>query len=302
VSRNEQESASFELFLDTICNTFGGVVFLAILLAIMIQTRSIVNTKQPNERTSTPNQIRAALSELESISREQQELKNAIALLPVREANNEDAQFTELAETARAAEAILSETLGRQVEKSRDLGSLLAKNKTLENENELVPEIVQAAETKVSEQEAGLQRLIASKEQAVQVARVRESGAASFLLLVSGREVYLARKPSLFGQGFNEDQVSTSVQLDSGIQIRPKVSTGWSRQSAEGKRKFREIIEDAREAGMTLTIAIWPDSYQDFDELRKEMMDANIFFQLWPQAESEILKVYLGTGGTSFVQ
>lgn len=302
MSKNEQASASFELFLDTICNTFGGIVFLAILLAIMIQTRSIVNTEQPDERKSTPDQIRAALAELESISREQQNLKQAIATLPEREVSVEDAEFTELAETARAVEAILSETQQRQLAKARDLGSLLAENKGLEEENEIVPLMVQAAETKVREQEAGLQRLIASKEQAVQVARVRESGAASFLLLVRDREVYLARKPSLFGRGFNEDQVSTSVQLDSGIQIQPKVGTGWSRQSAEGKRKFREIIDDAKQAGMTLTIAIWPDSYQDFDELRQEMLDANMFFQLWPQAESEILTVYIGTGGTSFVQ
>lgn len=302
MSKNEQASASFELFLDTICNTFGGIVFLAILLAIMIQTRSIVNTEQPDERKATPDQIRAALAELESISREQQDLKQAIATLPEREVSMEDAEFAELSETARALEAILSETQQRQLAKTRDLGSLLAENKALEEKNEIVPLMVQAAETKVREQEAGLQRLIASKEQAVQVARVRESGAASFLLLVRDREVYLARKPSLFGRGFNEDQVSTSVQLDSGIQIRPKKGMGWSRQSAEGKRKFREIIQDARQAGMTLTIAIWPDSYQDFDELRQEMMDANMFFQLWPQAESEILTVYIGTGGTSFVQ
>lgn len=302
MSKNDQASASFELFLDTICNTFGGIVFLAILLAIMIQTRSIVSTEQPDDRQATPDQIRSAVSELEALAREQSELLDALALLPEPKADTEDREFTELSETAKAAEAIYAETLQRQLVKSRQLGVLLAANRELADENKLVPQMVQAAKSEVIEVEASLERLIASKEQAVQVARVRASDAPSMLLLVYNGNVFLARKPSLFAQGFNKNQVSTSVQADSGIQVIPKAGTGWSRKTAEGRREFTELIREANQSGMTITIAIWPDSYQDFDLLREEMVDANIFFQLWPQADSEILTVYLGTGGTSFVQ
>lgn len=44
--RRSSSSSSFELFLDTICNTFGGILFIAILIAIQI--------RQTEERIETP--------------------------------------------------------------------------------------------------------------------------------------------------------------------------------------------------------------------------------------------------------
>ncbi len=38
--RKRETPSSLELFLDTICNTFGGIVFLAILLSIIVQNRT----------------------------------------------------------------------------------------------------------------------------------------------------------------------------------------------------------------------------------------------------------------------
>jgi hypothetical protein len=300
--KKNQASDSFELFLDTICNTFGGIVFLAILLAIMIQTRSIVSTEQPDDRNASPDQVREAVSELESLAREQQELQQAISTLPEPNVNPKDIELADLIEEAQAAEKIAAETMQRQLAKSRELGMLLASNGALEQENEEVPKVVKSAKAKVDEQEESLKQIIASKEQPIQIARVRASGAASVLLLVSDHQVYLARKPSLFGQGFNEDHVSTAIQADSGIQVIAKTGKGWSRNSAEGRAEFRDVIQSARREGMTLTLAIWPGSYQDFADLRQEMVDANVFFQLWPQAETETLTVYIGGGGSSFVQ
>ncbi len=43
--RRTGQASSLDLFLDTICNAFGGIMFLAILLSVLVQNR----TKQPSE-------------------------------------------------------------------------------------------------------------------------------------------------------------------------------------------------------------------------------------------------------------
>lgn len=39
MSRRKSEDSSLELLLDTMCNTFGGVMFIAILLSVMVSIR-----------------------------------------------------------------------------------------------------------------------------------------------------------------------------------------------------------------------------------------------------------------------
>ena len=48
----EEDSSSLELLLDTMCNTFGGVMFIAITLAVVLFSRNALKNQQtPEERT-----------------------------------------------------------------------------------------------------------------------------------------------------------------------------------------------------------------------------------------------------------
>ena len=46
--RRRDQTDGLELFLDTICNTFGGIIFLAILVAILSQTQGMMNQDNPD--------------------------------------------------------------------------------------------------------------------------------------------------------------------------------------------------------------------------------------------------------------
>ena len=41
MSRRHAEESSLDLLLDAMCNTFGGVMFIAILLTVMISIRGL---------------------------------------------------------------------------------------------------------------------------------------------------------------------------------------------------------------------------------------------------------------------
>ncbi len=59
--RNSSDDGSLDLLLDTICNTFGGVLFISLLVVILLNMSS-------NEAASTPPEeaTQAELSNWES--------------------------------------------------------------------------------------------------------------------------------------------------------------------------------------------------------------------------------------------
>lgn len=53
-----EENSSLELLLDTMCNTFGGIMFIAILLVILCSMTDFANQKEKNIQSNmTPQQV-----------------------------------------------------------------------------------------------------------------------------------------------------------------------------------------------------------------------------------------------------
>ena len=91
------------------------------------------------------------------------------------------------------------------------------------------------------------------------------------------------------------------VSADSGIQVRPKTGTGWNLTSPQSQTEINNILKNANSDSNSITVAIWPDSFGEFAQLREMMIAEKTLYQLWPQSAGEIFKVYIG-GGQSSVQ
>jgi hypothetical protein len=62
--RRQEEVSSLELLLDTMCNTFGGVMFIAISLAVMLSMRSAVNAV-PADTSAEIRAVQQRIAELQ---------------------------------------------------------------------------------------------------------------------------------------------------------------------------------------------------------------------------------------------
>ena len=62
--RRQEEDSSLELLLDTMCNTFGGVMFIAISLAVMLSMRSAVNAV-PADTSAEIRAVQQRIAELQ---------------------------------------------------------------------------------------------------------------------------------------------------------------------------------------------------------------------------------------------
>lgn len=72
MSRKNSEDSSLELLLDTMCNTFGGVMFIAILLSVMISIRGSAKSEP------VPDQKEKIAEVKQQITRLQKELEDFI--------------------------------------------------------------------------------------------------------------------------------------------------------------------------------------------------------------------------------
>lgn len=66
MSRRHSEDSSLELLLDTMCNTFGGVMFIAILLSVMVSIRGQKQSEPVPDQTEKIAEAKAQISRLQT--------------------------------------------------------------------------------------------------------------------------------------------------------------------------------------------------------------------------------------------
>ena len=65
MSRKREEESSLELLLDTMCNTFGGVMFIAILLSVTISINGAKQTPQVADPEEKITQVKQSITTLQ---------------------------------------------------------------------------------------------------------------------------------------------------------------------------------------------------------------------------------------------
>ncbi len=293
--RQTTDNNSFDLFLDTICNTFGGIIFLAILLAILIQTRAIVKT--PEQRDESPpsvQEVHDAISRLDEVKSAYAAIAAALENLPPVELSEDDSKFKVLLQQRESVQKRLTESINEQATHTELLATQIAENSKLMQEIAEVPRRIQEAESKLDEKNEEFQTLVSKRQTTVRLPRVRDSAAASALLLLKDSQFHLATSSPRSRQ-FEDQYVTTQTKLGGGTTIKPRVGKGWDPNDP----RLAQMIEDVRSRGHVVTIAVWPESFGDFKVIKGMLIQNQVPYQLWPQQTGEDLTVYFGSGQSS---
>jgi len=300
--RSEPDATSFDLFLDTICNTFGGVVFLAILLALMIQTRAVLKSDDTTaDQRPTPDEIRDSIHQLDLLASQHATLAAALENTPLQVRSTDDSRMIELSQQVSQSETELAQQNQANAASTKALGEMTASNADLDAENKQIPVAVAVAQQQVKEGENRYVSAAQAKQESLRLPKTRESNAASYLILFKSDRIYLARRPSFIGDSFNADHVTTNKLPGGGTEVIPVASAGWDTGSSSGSSQIMSLISDAARGRNIVTIAIWSDCFDKFDSLREAMINQNVPYQLWLQQDGEDLVIFFG-GGASRIQ
>ncbi len=295
---SELGSGSLDLFLDAVCNTFGGIVFMAIMLAVLIQTRAIPTVPETAEETPpSAAELRQIVTQLDDATTSHAELARALDQTPPLTSSTDGQEYQDLLALQQSLQAELSGRTQRQLAAARQVAAQMGENAALQAEVEAIPAAVNAAQNQLAAAQAMYRSVIENRQTTLRLPRVQSSDAPSALLLVTAGCVFVARSAAGVGDRFLRDQVQVTKTFTGGFQLKPRPGSGWP----VADPRVADLVAGARRRGSILTIAIWPDSFESFAELKSLMIENGVQYRLWPQAAGEVLTVFLG-GGTSSVQ
>ncbi len=297
--RNREPTDSLELMLDTICNTFGGIVFLALLVCIL--SKNVVhNRRSQADQDETTLQSAHLSRQLRQMTEEDDRLAQAIA-----------------------QQQQLLEAFAGQGRSTDDTKKLLEHIQTVQRQIEVLEQSVRSVSDKKSQIESEIARLneqsksltadLAAKNASIAtqndraVIKMRTPMARTTFkrqvpLLLSKGKIYQPisidrngfsdGRSAGFATALDDDELTTAeLARCPGVDaLQEPQATTWRRgltRSLSGDRHY-------------ICLAVWPDSYDAFVKLRDQLIDDGYEYQLMLMEADDVIT--FGNSGPGQVQ
>ncbi|MGB7328868.1 MAG: hypothetical protein WBD31_28575 [Rubripirellula sp.] len=281
------DESSFDLFLDTICNTFGGIVFVAILLAVLIQTRARVAAPDQLDRALSPRQVRELIQKLDELTAQHDSLVQVVSRLPQRQSQEDDRELNDLRKELKSLNTNCDGAISALAAGSRELAEQMSANAELDRDNRQIPSDLSQAKADLASAKEKVSDLLAKKQTVLTLPRERSTDADEILTLLDYSNFFVAKMPSSSSRQFNSDQVIATRLLGGGVQINSRPGKGWDIDDD----RVDALLHDAKRNGNFLTIAVWPNSYEQFADLKAKLIRTGVAYRLWPRAAEEELVI-----------
>lgn len=298
--RRTTSADSLELLLDTICNTFGGVLFIAILVVILLRMTGESEEETPVP-TVAPEHFQQQQNRLASLTAE-------LALL--REARAGQQRLAEqFAEQEVRAQIVVRNDLQEsfdqlQLEYSQQLAVNVEATQKIEEtrqENVQTFENLDLAETKADQLRQQLSEEREARVQEMRTPVVRSSGFRQEigLILRYGR-MYVWHRYARDGTrlGLNTDEFVVVGTEGSALITSPKPTAGVPVEDSPLSRgKIRERLSHFSPRSCVMAVVVRPDSYGHFSVLRDVLLDEGLEYRLMPMDEEGKVADRGGVGG-----
>jgi hypothetical protein len=284
--RDSGESDSLELLLDTICNMFGGVLFIAMLLAVLTGVKGEGIAKSEGVGSiAEASDLRARLIQLEhEVPRLEAAVLNLRSRQPTESMNIGaiSARLDEDLEQAVSRLAKARETLESLESRNRDFDSQLSaaadQSSLIKRSNDELKELI-ASEQKSKIADARLPVTRRTEKFPLQ------------LILKNGRIYEVYRFDPENGITVNTADVTSKAIGDKSL-ITPRSDAGFPPTSNLARHpRWRSIVAHRPANKYFLYVMVYPDSFDVFRSLRVESMRAGYEYELviLPPAQQVIL-------------
>lgn len=290
--RSAATSDSLDLLLDAICNTFGGILFIALLVVLLLQFnsdhRSEPMTSGPTISEQEFEQIQRELAMRHEELRRLRELRRGqqqtlAALVPdsldqlIQEYERISRQRDELRESA---EQLLRELAQR----TQQVQNIQTRLQQLEMD-------LTSARREVAELQDQAEQERATRRQEMRTPVVRNSATKSSvgLVLQYGR-LYLWHRYDQFGArlGLNDAEFVVIGEDAAGFRTTPIPTAGVPLDGTpESNRQIRDRLRQFSPIRNYLTVVVRPDSHGAFKHLRTAMMESGFDYRLMPTSNED---------------
>ncbi|MGQ9823068.1 MAG: hypothetical protein ACUVQK_14500 [Thermogutta sp.] len=293
--RREATGDSLELMLDTICNAFGGIVLITMLLAVLIRNSATSRAKEAEDALKRLT----AIAEYERRAAEVQELEESVEALRRAEGNLPQ-QMAELAREKRELEEREREIR----ERIEDLAEQERRFTTQQAElQKNVEDLQKEIERKRRDLKAKTEELASVKARAtfsISLPRERQRTAGGPALILRYDRVYVWHEYDSQGsrRGLNVAEFVVLSEDSQGIHVTPRPEKGIpiARENAAA------IVDRLRQcrAGNDLDIGLWPDTFDTWPVFREAVVKGGFRYRVLLMGEEG--RLYDRGGEENFVQ
>ncbi len=301
--RQTDDNASLDLLLDTICNTFGGVLFISMLVVVLLSTSPAASTTlaPPDEKVEADlinwekqlADTRREMTSLRAALAAQREMAKAVLDPNIRELLEERRQ-QQLQRTNQEDDKLrlLQDVSLAQIEINRIAGLMAELTRAM-----------QTAAKNLQRADEQLQQEVALRTRSAKLPRMRRTKKEPVLMFLrNGRLTsYHAQQPdgSLAANPLEVEERKDGA----GFFLQPRKNAGLvvepgniaPAEVAKIEKKIRGFDAEKH----FIAIIVWPDSFASFSAVKDALVRAKFEYRLIPFAENA--KAYLGEGADEWL-
>jgi hypothetical protein len=298
--RRRLQTSSLDLFLDTICNAFGGIMFISILISILIQMRGNPSDTPASKDGVTESE---ALDKQEKVERLQQQIRVLTETVSDRERllfNEESAESNAL--LARK-EKLVEDLEKAQLAEQSLLGTTASKGIAIQKAQQDLQELekrLKDARLAVSERSKELEESLDAVETTTTLPKVSNTLKGNLMFAMRYGKLFLITDTEGDGDHGVNSKHASALDLGIGVQIRLKQAAGWDLDSAQDFSEFKRVLDNHLNSSTFISVAVFSDSHSKFTQLKAKLIEMQYDYDLLPLDNPDTLMIV--KGGTATVQ
>jgi len=284
---SDQHNESLDLLLDTITNTFGGVLFIAILVTVLLQFTGRAHEEKHSTSDIETNplelesELRQTLAERDSLQRalaEQEAMSELFDKPHLRQ------QFREVSALRRKRDALdrdRLEAIQQITQKQSDV------DKTRQELEELEDTLAEA-EKEAVRAEQSLRSEVTNRTQTARLPKTKSSSKLSVALVMRYDRLYFKHKPggTILSRELNLDDFVIIDEDDETVTITPRPDRGISVDGSDASNNvIARRLSNLDPTIVRLDIAVWEDSFDMFVHTKNIMIERGFDYRLVPIGE-----------------
>lgn len=295
--RRKASESSLELLLDTICNTFGGVLFVAILIVVMLKMTSRIEASIDADEVSEADMAELTRQQA-NLAETLQTLQSVAAQLDGQLQGKEKAAEL-IAELSSAQEARRSLTKARLEVLSKVAEHQASTNKTAAELAKLQSRM-EAANQRHQQVAAELKSEVDKRSRRVEFSAKRSTGKQEIQTILRYGRFYIWHRHGPDGErlGLNTDEFVVLSEDRRAAHTTPIPGAGTPVVgSDESDRQLKGRLQTFSPSRDYIAIVVWPDSYGDFASLKKALVESGFEYRLIPATDDSSFTDRGGSGG-----
>ena len=298
--RSSVNASSLDLFLDTICNAFGGIIFLSILIAVLAKMQDSRQSPSPSKENIPQAEVDEFSRRLKELQSDRRRIVATIDSLEKLRIGSDQIEVVELKEQISQATRKLDQAVAEQARVSFKLSEVqLEVTHRREDSAELEEKIV-AARASYLDKAKAVDDALDSRVQKTELPSVRATNKGNLLMAMRYGKLYLISDPidRTSSNYYAPHAIVTKTSFSTNV--KPRREAGWDLSVAADVSHLESALANEPPQSTFISVAVWPDSFKAFAGLKENCLRLGYDYQLLPLSDVESISI--GSGGSANVQ